>query len=129
MLKKDSAKQIVEFIGYLMTLINAVIVFRLLTLSISVDWFRDDMTGKLSTFGYDVKFFQIIIENLTNPLINPLKSIILSFENFDSGLVNIVAPVLVIILLFICSLVLKMITPYILSFFRDEEDDFFARYR
>lgn len=127
MVNANNIKQIIEFIRFVLITLIAIIVFRLLALSIDIDIFRDNITGKLSTTGYEVKLFQVIIENLTNPLINPVKNIVALAIN-DKGLINIVAPVFVILMSFVLVFVLSVITPYLKKHIKNKEDDYWGFY-
>lgn len=107
----------------LITFINVVIVFRLLILAIDIDFFRDGSTGKLSALGENIKFFQLIVEGVTNPIVVPFKNIILFFaSNADVELVNILAPVFVIVGLVLLNLIVKLSQSYYDLYFNKKRD-------
>ena len=127
MLNSKSVKEIIDFIKYLLITINAIIVFRLITLSLNIDIFRDSITGRLSKFGYEVKIFQIVIDGLTIPLINPFKTLA-GFATDDKKLIEIVAPLILILLSFILIMILTITSPHIIRYMKNKEDDYWGFY-
>ena len=123
MAKENRKKQSFDFIGYIFTFLIALVVFRVMVLAIDVDYFRDEY-GRQSAFGECIKIFQTVVDNITKPIINPFRDFIFkTVDGADLELLNILAPVFIIIVLTLLNLIIKLVMPYIVScIIKDKKD-------
>lgn len=120
MVKASDIRRYIKFIEYFLTTLNVLIFIRVLALVINIDYFRDDQTGKLTLLGEKIKFIQVIIENITNPVFRPFENILMfMLPKADVELISILAPIFIIIFILFFNLILKLLTPYIIHFIRD----------
>ena len=120
---EDNNKKQSFVVEQILTAINLIIVFRLLFLSIDIDFFRDELSGKLNIFGQYIKIFQAFFEGITEPIIAPFKGIMYMFLNVaDKEIINILAPILTIVSLMVINLIIKISIPYINEYIRKKND-------
>jgi hypothetical protein len=117
MIKSKNVKYVIDLSEYFLTFLNLIIALRLVILSIDIDNFRDTVSGKLTPIGNNIKFSQMLITNITNPIIKPFKSILLSFSSgSDEGLISILSPAFTIMFLLILMALVKVLTPVIMDY-------------
>lgn len=119
MKKNNVQKHSLELVEYVFITVNLLVVFKILVLSIDINYFREQ-GGSLSVLGEYIKFSQMLFENITNPIVKPFKAFFPS--SMDAELANILAPVLAIILIFFLNIAYKLALPYVLDYLRRESD-------
>lgn len=119
---KLQSKNYANTFNTIITVINLLILFRVMILEIDVDFFRNSTTGSISSFGNIIKLSQSFIEGLTEPIVAPFKGLLSSFIDGDYVLINILAPIFTIVLLMIINLIVKLSMPYINEYLRKKHD-------
>lgn len=123
MIKAKHISNIINILEYVLFIMNGVIAFRLIVLYIDLNQFIDYNTGRMSFMGKNIKFFQTIIINLTNPLINPFKNTLMDIMGqSNTDLVTILAPAFLIVVLLLIIAILKLTAPSIMRYIRKIEN-------
>lgn len=113
----------ISIFEHIITFLNIVIVLRLLILSINIENFRVATTGKLSQIGQNIKFVQMIFENITNPIIKPFDNLLLGLlgETYRE-LASVLTPMFVIIIFLMISVIIKVSLPQIIAYLERRRD-------